>query len=584
MSVRIPAGGQWRRGGCVLAAWVGFFGAGDAARSQPAAVAEEAVVSLPPVIVESRAKPLRWRYLSLPDVEVLSVCDDATSEAFLRRYHRIDQLLALILPKHFQARSSVRDTQILFNEELGRARSREVLDEMLRASPLRREANGRVSAPMQHVSPWQPAKAVQFLPNLRLADADSTSVFAVVAGPVDDEMDYTFHEKRIAMLLERRTPPLPAWFIAGVAGVYRRATLGQETVEIAAAEWTAGDETRALRRDEEHVRVLLPLGRLLGRGAPRQGSELTELDRVWLAQCALFVQWALADESGRRRDGLWTLVERLEKQPLDEALFEACLGLGYADARDRLSDFLSVAVNKGVTLRPEKLSEPPRIRARAASALEVARIRGEWERLEIRFVKQHLPELAGQYIEQARRTLRRAYDEGAREPELQALQGLTEIEAGNPDEARPLLEAAARGKVRRPRVYLELARLRLASTGAGSAEGRKLEAAEVAQVLEPLLFARTLEPPLVESYTLMADVWSRSSVAPQARDLALMAEVARYFPASSGLLLRVIHLHATNGAVGAIPSLARTGARHARDAEMRERFAEIGRRVVALEE
>lgn len=138
MSAMISAGWLLRWRGCVRAACVGLLAWSEGVRAQPVAGADEAVVSLPPVIVESKTKPLRWRYLALPEVEVLSVCDDAISEAFLRRYHRIDELLELLLPKRFQARTSVRDTQILFDEELGRARSREVLDAMLRASPLRR--------------------------------------------------------------------------------------------------------------------------------------------------------------------------------------------------------------------------------------------------------------------------------------------------------------------------------------------------------------------------------------------------------------------------------------------------------------
>src|SRR5438045_766896 len=48
-------------------------------------VADETAVALPPLLVEARGIPLRWRYLALPGLEMLSVCDDSTSEKFVRR-------------------------------------------------------------------------------------------------------------------------------------------------------------------------------------------------------------------------------------------------------------------------------------------------------------------------------------------------------------------------------------------------------------------------------------------------------------------------------------------------------------------
>ena len=73
------------------------------------------------------------------------------------------------------------------------------------------------------------------------------------------------------------------------------------------------------------------------------GDERTAL---WRAQCALFMRWAVVHDEGRQREAFWRFVERLERQPPDEALFRACFGFGYADMRDRLSDYLPEAVRE----------------------------------------------------------------------------------------------------------------------------------------------------------------------------------------------------------------------------------------------
>lgn len=115
-----------------------------------------------------------------------------------------------------------------------------------------------------------------------------------------------------------------------------------------------------------------------------------------------------------------------------------------------------------MTLRPASAIKLPPLALRLATDGEIARIKGDWERLEINYVRQRYPDLATKYIEQARRTLLRAYDRNDRDPRLLAVLGLCEVDAGNDAGARDYLETAARLEIVRPRVWLELARLRLA--------------------------------------------------------------------------------------------------------------------------
>jgi hypothetical protein len=94
-------------------------------------------------------------------------------------------------------------------------------------------------------------------------------------------------------------------------------------------------------------------------------------------------------------------------------------------------------------------------------------------------------------------------------------------------------------------------------------------------VVAPLLIACESPPPLLESYALMATVWSWSSASPAPADLAVLAEGARLFPSASALVMQVVHLHVVNGSFGPAASLADSGWRQARDPLARDRLARI---------
>jgi hypothetical protein len=211
----------------------------------------------------------------------------------------------------------------------------------------------------------------------------------------------------------------------------------------------------------------------------------------------------------------------------------------------------------------------------------VACIRGDWERLEIAQVRQRYPALTERYIEQARRTLHRAYDRGERDPRLLAVLGLTECDAGNPAAAQSLLEAAVRGGVVRPRVQLELARLRFKDLTARDA-GRRLTIAETASVLELLRAAHGVAPPLVDVYALAGRVWLQTESRPSTDDLAMMSDGARLFPAVPGVVMSAINLHVAGGTLSSAADLAHVGAEHARDVSGRERFARLEAELRAM--
>jgi hypothetical protein len=540
--------------------------------AQPA----EEVVSLPPLMVEGKTKPLPWRYLAVPGMELLSVCDDSVSLDVVRRMHRLEELLALLLPERFRAKVTVPEAQILFNEEVGRANSQEIIDEMMKRSGGRPLAEAAVPLPGGRSNALP---RVRFLPNMRLWDLDTSAVFSILQSST--ATSFTFASDRIAFLLERRAPALPDWFVEGTLGLYARAQLRTDDIHIEPATWTSEEETRALARDPEWPRTLLPMQEFLMHPRPRTPENDREVDRVWRAQCALFVRWAVVEKKGARREALWKFVDRLETEPLTEALFREHFAKGFADMRDELSDYLPVAVTKDVTLEGPKTKALPRLRFRPATDLEVARLRGRWERMQIAYVRRRYPALAQRYVDQARRTLQRVYDRGERDPMLVAELGLTELDAGNPDAARELLEAAARAGVVRPRASFELARLRYKSVAGMDTPDAKLTAFQVEQAVAPLLNALTAQPPLLEIHALLGDIWLRSPTPLTSAELAVIEDGARLFPNVPALVIRAAHVLAVNGQVDRALALTDLGQRHARDPALRQRFELMRRELIA---
>ncbi|MEO7415286.1 MAG: hypothetical protein ABIZ81_18230, partial [Opitutaceae bacterium] len=528
-------------------ALAGVFAAGASLlHSQEPGASSEPVVMLPPMTVTDQGAPLKWRYLEMPGLEILSVCDDSTGIAFAQRLRRLDDVLRVILPPRFIVRTAVSETMILLDEKTGQARSREVLADMSK--------NGKTR--------------VRFLPNLRLIDLDATGVFAIVQP--NSSTSFTYAKDRIAFLLERRVPRLPGWFVEGLLGFYEQLELTDRNVDIRPAVWISGEESMALRNDSERPRTLLPLPEFFARQRTKV-EKPTELDRVWRAQCALFVRWATVENKGSNKEALWKFVDRLEQEAPTEALFRECFGIGYSDMRDQLSDYLSTATEERTAL-----AAPPtprqRLRFRAATDLEVARIRGEWERMEIAYVRARTPMYVDKYIEQARRTLGKAYERGEKDPRLLASLGLTEVDSGNPGSARLFLEAAVQAKVVRPRAYYELARLRYEAIVTEIGPEKRLTERQTTEVMAPLLAARRQQPPLPQIYALMANTLARSEAPPTAEQLATLHDSARSFPWITELMLRTIVFHVAGGQPAAAANLVDLALPHTTDPETRAKL------------
>ncbi len=546
-----------------------------AAERAPAPGAASAIpVALPPFIVEEPTKGPPWRYTEAMGYEVLSRCSDATTKRVVEVHYRLHQLLDEVLPLELQLKLSVPRALILYDEELQPAASKEVIARMLRTPA------GSVPAPPvpfmggRGLGGRVPVPQFSFLPNLRLWDRDAMTVFMIVRREDFEADRLALTADYISYRLKNRLPTLPQWFQSGFMAFFGNTTFESRGLATEPLSWLSAVDTAAVKSDPKTAPPLLPLADFFAaRLGPSDPAASFDPVRRWQAQAELFVRWGLNSENGTRRQALWRFVELSSRRGASEALFQECFALDYAAAQIELAAYLPQAVRRTLRFRPARLKKLPPLALRNATDSELGRIKGDWERLEIAYVKAIAPELAQKYLDQARRTLQRAYERGVRDSGLLAVMGLCEVDAGENVAAREYLETAALLGPMRPRAWYELARLRLAEfrTLAGQTENR-ITPEQAAAVLRPLFTARQSDPPLPEVYELIAEVWENCAVAPTRGHLLVLDEGVRFFPRQSSLVYRAAELNLRNGFQPAAVELMTIGINGAGDDATRQRF------------
>lgn len=545
--------------------------------------AEPKVVTLPPFLVEETTKPLPWRYADVGGLEVLSSCSERFTRELVANHHRLRVLLGELLPPALQWRTTEKRLLLFVDSAQQPPTSQEVVAQMLLSSVDPQALENSV-VPLDDGKlrrrPLPPRYS--FLPNLRLWDRDAQALFAVVKESEFEANRVALTPEYVAYLLQNRLPALPPWFVSGVLTLFTRAKFTEDALTLERLDWLSAEGSAALLGGAAANRPLLPLadffaGDLASGEAARDPDALS----LWQAQAALFVRWGLGGRGAPRRTALWTFVERAALEPVTETLFRDCFGLDYATAHAQLTAHLPEAMRDRLALRPAQRPRLPEYAVRPASEVDIARIKGDWERLEIGFVKTQFPALTPKYLEQARRTLMRAYDRGSRDPQLLAVLGLCEVDGGNDPAAREFLEAAAAsGRPLRSRAWFELARLRFAARGGGRAGAApRLTSEQAGDVLAPLLAAREQEPPLVEGYALMAELWMASAQAPTRAQLDVLAEGVRIFPKHAELVHRTAELNLRHGFTDVARWQITLGLTLAPDAATRARFEALQKRL-----
>ncbi len=582
----------------------------------------EAAILLPPFLVEDLSvEP--WRYARVGDLEVLSRAADTVTAGLIEQIRTMRALLDVMLPPKLQGRSDVPTSCLIFARERGKGVPAELLarlEERTRAAATARHSAGDTRAI---------ADLVGVLPNYRFWDHDSHAIFFVwddlEATRMMPTPDY------VRYLLESRTPTLPRWYIEGFVELYRSTIMytrsikeqstsasssgrsgpggfEPDTLHVKRVIWGSEAITQRLQQararggssafaTELHLTDMepLPLAELF-RGPAAEKEEPT-LTRRRAETAALLIRRTLDLGAERPRlppetnvdwhyaggtagAALVQLVERGCTSPVTEQDFQACFGVSFAVADADLMAYLPHALDNSVKLRPGPRQPADPVELRDAQPDEVARMRGGFGRLEVRYVAALYPELASRYLAQARHALQAAYSAGDRDPRLLAELGLCEVDANNDAGAAPYLDAAVAARVVRPRAYLELARIRLASLRAGGSDA-KLTARETEAVLEPLWRSRSQHPALPEAYELMAETWLRSSAAPESTQLEALAEGARLFPQRTRLTVLTALVYASQRQWTAAQHYVSQGLAFATTAHDRERLEQLARAIQA---
>jgi len=209
--------------------------------------------------------------------------------------------------------------------------------------------------------------------------------------------------------------------------------------------------------------------------------------------------------------------------------------MSYAEVEAELSWYIVDALTEYESA-PARFAPMPHLSLRPAKNSEVARMLGEWERIEAESLEAKAPEIARKYRMHAVEKLQRSYQKGVRDPGLLATLGLLLVSLGDAAGARGYLEQAAAGEVVGPRAYLELARLRWGDERRREpADSRQRGAGDVVGLL---LRAETKGPPLLAVYAMLAEVNPGSSKVEEERKAALRRGLA-LFPHDRDLRERI---------------------------------------------
>ena len=459
----------------VLVATLGSIQALAEGNPQAEAFAEGRTVKLPPYVVLGQAME-PWRYVSAPGLEVISRCSNWETTRFVEAFLNQDRKLAEILPSFLRVEQSVPVTMILITPkivaEMGKhmaeARSRTISQQSGDASISTQSTGTSVSMHSSgHIS------IVEIIPQIVLWDSESVSmVYELNSG---DYSRISLTPEHVQQLLVRRAPKLPLWFGAGIMSIYQEIRWNDETISLPELSWPVSqthDQGRKLTVPEE----VLPMQEFLVGPWGGQNQGPVSSYNKWILQTGLFLRWAYDDKSHARREALWKFADRSSREPVTEALFRQCFGMGYSDMEKELTSFIPRAEKAPIEVFDNNSVKSPDVSTiRDATAGEVGWIKGSFDLKEIGYVRQNLPAYVDQYVGQAEADLSGPHRKGARDPEFLAILGLYYTSIGKDDLARPLLEQATAAHVSRSSAYDELARIRRADATAkptGSEEGK----------------------------------------------------------------------------------------------------------------
>jgi hypothetical protein len=481
---------------------------------------------LPPYLVQAD-QVTHWYYGEFSGLQVLSSCDWDVTKGFVHRFLRAEAEFAELVPEEF--RGDVPELLILVPPAHAKAIAKEM------SQLMRTVSNSSQTISHLRVSE-EDLSAMYFIvdsdskpeaPATRRPGVVSQWLEKLADDRAPDCLKFTFSVEYINYRLTARRPAMLPCLVSGVTDTFEAAAETEQGMHSQPDSWLTMDDWRAVRFDSEAPRPLLPLEELL-RGLPPSDKD-SRYCRLWRSEAELFVRWALFGDSGNRAEAFWRFARESTQQPLTEHIFQSCFGMDYADCRDALSDYLSVAARN-----PANWSSPvpttPILRFRTAKPEEVDWLKGEWNRLILTAVERDFPSLLPKYQQQALKVITQALDGGERSARLLASLGLLQVEMGDDSAAMRSLEEAVGAGANRPMVLVELARLRLAHyLGAKSESNPKITESEAAKVLS--LVHDALRPPqrVRGAYSVAREVFQHLDRQPTPEETRMLDEGTSFY-------------------------------------------------------
>jgi tetratricopeptide (TPR) repeat protein len=513
-----------------------------------AAPPDAEVTVMEPVFVEASSTD-PWYYFSVPGFEVISHCPETFNETYARALRISTAARLAVLPSSFWGDMPTPMKIVLYNrepEQHGGFRNGNPID-------LNWSSGDGLSVG---------AGIVQRSYPVTVGDGDTFincgnywNVQASIENfSVDPDSD---------VRLRNRVPTLPAWFVEGIEGQYGlypnriiQATVFSSAAVLPSATWISNAETMAIqneakekRRDGKvRPREMLPLAAIFSGNFPQDRGNLAN------SEGALLVRWGLYG-SGNRQAFL-DFVDQASREPVTEALFQRHLGFGFQEAMARLQAYLPTAVSEPISVpiaSPEKSVD-----IREASSVDVARIVGDWGRLEGRSLgaasfdggspAMGRFEYQRDCIDQAAKLFERVNRRGSSDPLFLAAFGLYELQVGDDARARDALERATGAGVVRPRAYVELARMLLEDALPSVQEGiGDLGEPEFEEITGLLTTARVQMPSLLATYDLLARVLEHAPKKPDREHIRPLEEAIGLFPQNAALAYKLANIYRGSG-------------------------------------
>jgi hypothetical protein len=521
---------------CLLLALVPAAVCGSA--ESPAADSD--IITLPPFEVRALRPWLSYR---IPGFEVLSLASEARSREVLERFVRAARFVPLFLPENPNAPGTVPVTLFINHFEGDRtiAELEKELPPFLKVGALHITANGSL---------------IQ-LPGTEVTTAIRMGSYSAVVLIVNGVANLS-------------RPGLPYWYRDGINRMLRGARVSDSALEVPRQDWSEG--------------AAMPLGELLGvvdegasltytRGAAgaeaagavwgmdaaqirRLAVTMEELKERYLATASLFLHWGLVGDDGGRRAQFLAFLSASGTRAPGESLFREHFGIGFDEAARVIQEY--AARTRG---REERLALPSgesrpaetEISGGPATLEDVSRLVGEFyvalggagipieARNRDQFAlfpefstepaQRRIAEQRGRYRALARSVLVDGLRAPRRHPDVLAQLGILEFDEGRKTQAREILEEAIAGGASRPFAHALLATLRMNAAGVFLGDDAPIGEAQAAIIREPLDMAWALRPRLPDAYRILAELVRRADAAPTSRDLELLRDAVREFPA-----------------------------------------------------